>query len=58
MVASINNPLANDGDASLVSGLERSLEKEMATHSCLGNPMNRIDWWAIVYWVAEELNMI
>ena len=22
------------------------LEKEMATHSCLENPMDRVAWWA------------
>ena len=38
-------------------GWEDPLEKEMATHPGLGDPMNRGDWWATVYRVTEELNM-
>ena len=34
-------------------GRENPLEKEIATHSCLGNPMDRGDWWATVHRVAE-----
>ena len=29
-------------------GWEDPLEKEMRTHSCLGNPMDRGTWWAMV----------
>ena len=30
----------------------------MATHSnsCLGNPMDRGAWWAIVYGIAKQLD--
>ena len=39
-------------------GQEDSLEKEMVTHSsCLGNPMDREAWRAIVHGVARELDM-
>ena len=39
-----------------VNGKEDPLEKEMATlqHSCLGNPMDRGAWRAIVHGVAES----
>ena len=30
-------------------GQEDLLEKEMATHSSLGNPMDRGAWWAVVH---------
>ena len=38
---------------------EDPLEKRMATHSvgngeCLGNPMDRGAWWAIVHGAAKE----
>ena len=36
-------------------GWEDPLEEEMATHSlCLGNPMDREAWQAIVHGVAKE----
>ena len=55
----IKNLPANAGDAGLVSRLERSLKKEMATHSfsCLGNPMVRGAWKATVHEIAKELDM-
>ena len=31
----VKNPSVNAGDASLIPGVERSLEKEMATHSSI-----------------------
>ena len=39
-------------------GQEDPLEKEMANplqYSCLGNPMDRGAWWAIVYGVTMSL---
>ena len=42
-------------------GREDPLEKGMAyplQYSCLGNPMDRGTWWAIVHWVMKELDMI
>ena len=37
-------------------GQEEPLEGEMATHSssCLGNPMDRGDWWATVYELEKQ----
>ena len=37
-------------------GWEDPLEREMVTHSSIlpGNPMDRGDWWAIVYGVTKE----
>ena len=35
-------------------GQEDPLEKEMATHSCLENPMDGGAWWATVYRVAKS----
>ena len=42
---------------SLSLGGEDSLEKGMATHSCIlamKNPMDREDWWARVHGVAKS----
>ena len=36
---------------------EDPLEKEMTTHSCLGNRMDRGAWWATVHGIAKELDM-
>ena len=40
---------------------EDPLEKKMTTnnilqYSCLGNPMDRGTWWAVVHGVARELD--
>ena len=35
-------------------GGEDPLEKEMATHSCLRNSVDRGAWWATVYGVTES----
>ena len=50
---------ANTGDVrdtSPIPGQENPLELEMATHSssCLGNPMDRGDWWATVYELEKQ----
>ena len=51
---------ANAGDTrdlSLILGLKRSLEKDMATHSSIlawGNPMDRGAWQATVHAVAKS----
>ena len=52
----VKNLPANAGDAvqSLGLGWEDPLEKEMATHSSLGNPMDREVWWATVRGAAKE----
>ena len=51
---------ANAGDTrdlSLILGLKRSLEKDMATHSSIlawGNPMDRGAWRATVYSITKS----
>ena len=45
------------GDMSSIPGLERPLEKGMATHSSIlawKNPMDRGVWWATVHEVAKD----
>ena len=45
------------GDESLTSGSGRSPEGENGNplqYSCLGNPMDRRDWWAIVHGVTKS----
>ena len=52
--------LANSGDLGLIPGLERSPEEGIGyplQYSCLGNPMDRGAWWAIVHGVAKELHV-
>ena len=44
----------NAGDPIQSLGWEDPLEKGMATHSCLGNLMDRGAWWAIVRGVAKS----
>ena len=53
----VNYPPANSGDAGSVPGLERSPGEGNGNplqYSCLGNPMDRGAWWAIVHGVAKE----
>ena len=50
-----NESACNAGDLGSLPGLGRSLEKEMTNQcSCLGNPMNRGAWQAIVHRVAKS----
>ena len=45
----------------LIPELGRSLEEGNGNpfqYSCLGNPMDRGTWWAIVHGVTKELDMI
>ena len=56
----LNNSLANAGDMGSMPGLGRFPREENSNplqYSCLGNPMDRGDWWAIVHGVAKELDM-
>ena len=57
------NPPANARDSGLISGLGRSSGEGNGNplqYSCLGNPMNRGAWWAIVHgnanstWLSEH----
>ena len=54
--SAVKNPPANAGDVSSIPGSGRSLEKKMATHSCLGNPTDRGAQRATVHGVAKELD--
>ena len=53
----VKNVPVNAGDMGLSLGQEDSLEKGMATHSCLGNPMDRGAWQATIHGVAKESGM-
>ena len=53
----VKNLLANAGDVGLIPGSGRSPEKGNVNplqYSCLGNPMDRGAWWAIIHGVAKE----
>ena len=50
----------NRGDPSSTPGSGRSLREgngNPVQNSCLGNPMDRGAWWAIVHGVAKESDM-
>ena len=56
----VKNPPANAGGTGFIPGSERSPGEENGNplqYSCLGNPMNRGAWWAIVHRVDKESNM-
>ena len=56
----VKNPPAKAGDVKdtgLISGLGRSPREGNGNplqYSCLGNPMDRGDWWTAVYEVAKS----
>ena len=52
----VKNMPANAGDVGLIPGSGRSLEGNgnPLHYSCLGNPMDRGDWWATVHGVAKH----
>ena len=57
----VKNPPAHVGDTGSISGLGRSPGKGNGNslhYSCLGNPIDRGAWKAIVHGVAKELDMI
>ena len=57
VVLLVKNPPANEGDVGSVLGLGRSHgagNGYSLQYSCLGNPMDRGAWWAIVHGVAKE----
>ena len=50
---------ANAGDIGLIPGSGRSPGEGSGNplqYSCLGNPMDREAWWAIIHGVAKELD--
>ena len=56
----VKNPSANAGDRGSIPGLGRPCGEGNGNplqYSCLGNPMNRGTWWAIVYGVLKELDI-
>ena len=51
------NPPANAGDLGSIPGLARSPGEGNSNplqHSCLGNPMDRVVWWATVHGVSKN----
>ena len=53
----VRNLPAKAGNTGSISGSGRSLGEgndNPLQYSCLGNPMDRVAWWAIVHGVAEE----
>ena len=55
----VENLPANAGDSGLISESRRlpgEGNSNPLQHSCLGNPMDRGIWWAIVHGVAKELD--
>ena len=55
----LKNLPINAGDTSLIPELGRSHGEGNGNplqYSCLGNPMDREAWWAIVHGVARELD--
>ena len=53
----LKNLPANAGEVSLIPGLECFQGEENGNplqYSCLGNPINRGDWWDTVHGVAKS----
>ena len=53
----IKNPPGNAGDAGLIPWLGRYPGEgngNLLQYSCLGNPMDRGAWWALVHGVDKE----
>ena len=52
----VNNQPANARDVGLIPGLGKSPEEEKGSpiqYCCLGNPMDRAAWWAMVHRVTR-----
>ena len=54
--SAVENPPANAGDTGLIPGSGRSPEGKgnPLWYYCLGNSMDRGDWWATVHGVANS----
>ena len=53
----VKNPPANSGNLSAIPGSGRARGEENGNplqDSCLGNPMDRGVWWAMVHGVTKE----
>ena len=57
--SAIKNPPANARESGSIPGLGGSPggNGNPLQYSCLGNPMDRAAWWAVVHGVAEESEM-
>ena len=56
----VKNLPSNTGDVGSVPGLGRSPGEgndNPCQNSCLGNPMDRGDWWATVQRITEKSDM-
>ena len=56
----VKNLLGSAGDAGLIPWSGRSPgvgNGNLLQHSCLGNPMDRGAWWALVHGVDKESDM-
>ena len=56
----VKNPPANAGDGGSIPDLGRSPgvgNGNSLLYSCLGNPMDRGAWQAVVHGIAKELDM-
>ena len=57
----VKNPTANAGDGSLIPGLGRSPGEANGNpfqYSCLGYPMDRGAWWAIVLGITKSKTLL
>ena len=55
--SAIKNTPVSAGDVGLIPGLGKSLREGYGTplqYSCLGNPIDRGAWWAVVYRVPKS----
>jgi len=55
----VKNPPANAGHVGLISGLRRSPGEGNGyplQYSCLGNPRDRVAWWAKVHGITKEVD--
>ena len=57
MVKNLSANAGNTGNMGLIPGLGRSSEEGNGMplqYFCLGNPMDRVAWWATVYGVSKN----
>ena len=57
--SAVKNPPANAGELSSIPGSGRSHGEGNGyplQYSCLENSMNSGAWWAVIHWVAKDLD--